>query len=471
MGTFRRSLILFLFAIFFQQITHGRQTLDFNFPDFSPKKVAIIGTGYVGLIMGSGLAKMGHTVICSDIDQRKIDMLKKGQMPIYEPGLVTVTKSGYGAKRLFFTTDVARAVRESDIVMIAVGTPMGDSGEADLKYLKSAIKTVGENLNSYKVVCIKSTVPVGTNKKMKAFLKECARTDDFDIASNPEFLRAGNALKDLFEDNPIVVGSDSEKALQIMQELYSPLIKSKNTPFIKTNLESAETIKYAWNTLVAVKVAYVNELSRFCNACGADIFKVVEGIGHEDIVLPFKKVRPGPGFGGSCLPKDTRAFISMAEQCGVDMAMIKGILQSNALQKKEPLKQLYKLLDGCVEGKTIGILGLSFKANTDDIRKSPAIDIIAQLQKDGAIVKAYDPQAMNNMKRLFPEIKYCDSVRDVVKDVDALIVLTEWQEFKGIDLEDVGNCMKNKVIVDGRNIFDPRDLKDSGFEFGNIGRR
>jgi len=466
-----KKYVIAIFILFLCPFASCKESRALSEEAFSPCTISIIGTGYVGLIGGAGLSKMGHNVICADIDKRKIKMLNDGQMPIYEPGLEEMVKKNFAQGRLFFTDDVGAAIRNSDVVIVAVGTPMDDDGRANLAYLESAMKTIGQNLNGYKVICIKSTVPVGTNKKMKLFLKEHAvKGCGFDIVSNPEFLRAGNALKDFFKDNPIVIGSDSEQALDIMENLYSPL-KKGGTAFIRTNLETAETIKYSWNSLVAVKVGYINELSRFCNACGADIEKIKEAIAFEDKILPFKKVNPGPGFGGSCLPKDTRAFIRRAQELGVDMQMIKGILASNQIQKQEAVKQLYNLLGGSFAGKTIGILGLSFKANTDDIRKSPAIDTIRKLQADGATIKAYDPQATENMRRLFPNVNYCNSVDQAIKNVDALIILTDWASIKNADLTTLAKKMKNPVVVDAKNIFDPKDLEANGLSFANFGRR
>jgi len=435
--------------------------------------VVVIGTGYVGLIVGSSLANVGHSVTCVDIDEDKIEKLKEGVMPIYEPGLKDIVYRNHLAKRLSFATDVLSAIKKSKVIMIAVGTPMGENGKANLKALHSVAKNIGDVLKDsqdYKIVCIKSTVPVGTNKKIKSLIREYAGENaNFDIVSNPEFLRAGAALKDLHERNPIVLGSDSERALSIMADLYRPIV-GEGTPLIKTNLPSAEMIKYAWNCLVAVKVSYVNDLSRFCNACGADILQVIKAMGFEDIVLPFKNVRPGPGLGGSCLPKDTRALVAMADKQGVDLAMVKAAIRSSHLQKEAAIEQLYDLLDGNVRGKTIGILGLSFKANTDDIRKSPAIPLIRRLLADGATIKAYDPQAVENMKMLFPEITYYGSKGQVISDSDALVILTAWEQFKNLDLKRVAKTMKQPVLVDARNMFDPGELYRNGFRFANFGR-
>ena len=436
------------------------------------KKVAIIGTGYVGLICGSGLADMGHKVICADIDVEKISKLQNGIMPIYEPGLQEIVLRNIKADRLAFTSNVADTVKKSEIIIIAVGTPMSDTGDANLSALKSVAHVIAQNLNGYKIVCTKSTVPVGTNKLVKSFIKAyVGGTIEFDVVSNPEFLRAGSAIKDFFECNPIVLGSDSDKALNAMKELYQNLIK-KGLDLITTNLETAEMIKYSWNSFSAIRIAYVNELSRFCCSCGADVFTVVKGMSLSDKLLPSYKIKPGPGIGGSCLPKDTRAFVAMAKKQGVDLCLVNAYIESNKKQKQFAIDNVYKLLDYDISGKVIGVLGLSFKKNTDDIRMSPAIHVIKELLKAGAHVKAYDPQAMNVMRNIFSDtdVQYCKSCQEVAKDADALIILTEWDEFKNMDLEFIAKFMKNPVLVDGRNLFSPTDLEDLGFKYYNLGR-
>lgn len=442
----------------------------------APKNVAIIGTGYVGLIAGAGLADMGHKIICVDIDAQKIAGLNNGIMPIYEPGLQELIKKN--KENIFFTTDIKAAVRSSEIVIIAVGTPTDENYESDLRALNAVANSIGQVLQDtvdYKVICIKSTVPVGTNNKIKAIIKKYTEKnnfDNFDLVSNPEFLRAGSAIKDLYEKNPIVIGSDSEKALAIMAELYEPFIKNGITLIKSKDFATAEMAKYAWNSLVAVKVSYINELSRFCNSCNADLLNVIEAISFNDVVLPFKSVRPGPGLGGSCLPKDTRAFVKMAQDRGVDLAIIKTVIAASDVQQKYIVDQLFSLLgDDAVEGKNIAILGLAFKANTDDIRISPAIHIIELLLQKGVNIKAYDPQATDNMRKLFPNITYCDSVMQAVEGVDAVVALTDWADIKNVDLAVVSELVKNKIIVDARNMFDPIALSVNGFKFANLARR
>jgi len=435
----------------------------------SPKNVSVVGTGYVGLIVGAGLADMGHNIVCADIDKDKITMLQNGKMPIYEPGLEKIVEKNVLQRRLYFTSNVPDAIRNSEIVIVAVGTPMGDNGDADLTALKAVVKTIAHNLNGYKVVCIKSTVPVGTNAFVKSFMEQEAGHADFDVVSNPEFLRAGSAIKDFFTCNPIVLGSDSEKALDVMADLYSHLIEN-GLDLIRTNFQTAEMIKYAWNSFSAIRIAYVNELSRFCCSCGSDIFTVVKGMSLSDKLLPSKKIKPGPGIGGSCLPKDTRAFVAMANKRGIDLCLVKAYMESNKKQKQFVVENLYKLLNDDVNGKVIGILGLSFKKNTDDIRMSPAIHVIQKLLKAGARVKAYDPRAMDNMKNIFPDIEYCDSCQWVVENVDAVVILTPWDEFKNIEFKRDYKSGKVPVIVDARNMFDPTVFKNNGIDYHNLGR-
>ena len=465
-----RYLSILFLLLFFTSNSTNHEYANTVTPTKSPQKIAVIGTGYVGLIAGSGLAHMGHQVICSDIDEKKINMLKKGKMPIFEPGLEQIVKKNYIEQRLSFTSNVELAIQNSDVIIVAVGTPMGENGEANLAAIKGVSKKIADNLNSYKVVVIKSTVPIGTNKKIKAYLSKCVSNDiTFDLVSNPEFLRAGIAIKDFFLLDPIVIGSDSEKALNIIENLYQPLIET-GAELVKTNFESAEVIKYAWNSFGAIKIAYVNELSRFCSACGADIFTVIRGMSCSDNILPLRVIKPGPGIGGSCLPKDTRAFVEIGKKWGIDLSIIRGVISSNKKQKAFIIKKLYDLLNGEVKGKTIAILGLAFKANTDDIRMSPAINVIEKLLKDEAHIKAYDPKAMERMRWLFPDVTYCKSAQEVIKGADAIVLLTEWDEFKHLDLEMNYKNAKKPVIVDGRNIFDPQQLKKQGFTFANLGK-
>lgn len=435
-----------------------------------PKQITIIGTGYVGLISGAGLAACGHNVMCVDIIQEKVDKLRQGIMPIYEPGLEEIVLDQMQAGRLSFTTDSKPAIAQADVIIIAVDTPMGEDGKANLKALTAVSKNIGANLNGFTVICTKSTVPIGTHLIVRDLVSSTNSSGSpFAIVSNPEFLREGSAISDLFERNPIVVGSDSQEAHQIMKAVYQPII-DQGADFIATNPASAEIIKYAWNTFLGVRISYVNELADLCNAANADIFQVVYGMSLGEKVYPTSKLRPGPGIGGSCLPKDTQALVCKAEELGIDLQMVKAFITSNQKQKRNVVNHIYTLLDGQVEGKTVAILGLAFKANTDDIRYSTAIPVINKLLADGAHVKAYDPAAMDNMKQLYPDVEYCGSASEALKGADVVALITEWQEFKQLKLEHVAQLVRSRNIFDGRNIWNPKELKALGFTYRNLGR-
>ncbi len=437
----------------------------------NPHRVAIIGSGYVGLVSGGGLAELGHKVVCVDIDQGKINKLTNGIMPIYEPGLNEMIGRNLQEQRLFFSSDIAQAIRESDIIITAVGTPMSENGEADLSALASVVQSLVDNLNGYKIICTKSTVPIGTNRKIKELLIEkLGGHTDFDVVSNPEFLREGCALQDFFHCNPVVLGSDSANALVVMEQLYKPLTDT-GTTLIKTDLTSAETIKYAWNSYSMVKIAYVNQLSHLCNATGADVATVVKGMSFGEKLLPIGTVRPGAGIGGSCLPKDTAALIAMSKNFGVDVGIVRAARQADEDHKQTIIKEFYGLLDNSVKDKKIAVLGLSFKANTDDIRYSPAIDMLQKLIADGAHVYAYDPQAMNNMQKLIPTVHYCSSADEALNHADALLLLTEWAVFKNMDMSHVASLMAHPIVMDARNMWDPAVLTQFNFKFKNLGRK
>jgi len=434
------------------------------------KNIAIIGTGYVGLITGAGLAEIGHNVTCADIDKEKIECLKNGKMPIFEPGLEDLVQKNFSDGRLHFVHDVGKAIAESQIVIIAVGTPTRKKG-ADLSALNAVVETIADHLNEYKIICIKSTVPVGTNQYVKSLLTDRVGAHvDFDVVSNPEFLRAGCAIKDFFERTPIVLGSDSGYAMHVVENMYSPLIAS-GADLIKTNFVTAEFIKYAWNAFSATRIAYVNEISNFCSAVGADVETVVRGMSFSEKLLPSRCLRPGPGIGGSCLPKDTQACVTMAAKEGVDLSIIRSVIRSNQKQKIKVVEYLNNFFENDLFGKKVAVLGLSFKPNTDDIRNSPAIEVLRSLLELGANVKAYDPQAMENMKRIIPEAVYCQSVQEAVDRVDAVVLLTDWKDFKSLDLDIFESSDVQPVIIDGRNMWNPGELKRRGFAFVNMGRQ
>lgn len=437
----------------------------------SEKRVAIMGTSYVGLVSGACLANLGHTVRCCDIDKSKIDKLNNGQVPFYEPGLEELVKKGVESGKLTFSLEVEAAIRDAELVMIAVGTPAQENGDVDLSALDLVVKRIGNNLNNSKVICIKSTVPIGTNKRVKNLLaSQVPAGAEFDVVSNPEFLREGSAISDFCELNPVVIGVENEKTARFMQELYSPLIDD-GISLIVTDYEAAETIKYAWNCYSATKIAYVNQIAELCNKTGADIFSVIRGMSFSEKLLPVHVLRPGPGYGGSCLPKDTQGLVSVGKNFGVDLSIVRAVVAANDSQKQKTVDLLYNLMDKNVSGKTIAILGLSFKANTDDVRYSAAIPAIHQIVRDGGIVQVYDPQAMENMKKICPEAIYCSSMRQAVDGADAIMLLTEWKEFKDIDLAWLSHIVKNRVIIDARNLFDPSELKKHGFKFVNLGRK
>ncbi len=445
-------------------VLHSQQNIEY-------KQVTVIGSGYVGLVTGAGLAELGHTVICADINKEKIEQLQQGNVPFFEPGLQEIITRNINCKRLLFTFNIASAIQDSNIIIIAVGTPMGTHGKADLSALKAVVKVIGENVNGYKVICTKSTVPIGTNKLVQSLLEECTSDQvKFDVVSNPEFLREGSALEDFMKKNPIVIGSNSKQALSIIKDLYRPLCE-KGILLITTDFTTAETIKYAWNAFSATRIAYINELAQLCNAVGANIFTVITGMSFSDQLLPTHAIKPGPGIGGSCLPKDTRALIAIGESVGVDLSIVKAVVQADLKQRQKITEYLYNLLDNAVQGKTVAVLGLSFKANTDDVRYSPAIFIMNKLLRDGAYVKAYDPQAMKNMENIIPDVQYCKTLEQAIKGTDAILILTDWDEFKNINLAWVSNLVNKRIVVDARNIWNPKTLMDLGFQFTNLGRK
>jgi UDPglucose 6-dehydrogenase len=415
------------------------------------KRITVIGTGYVGLVTGVGLSDFGNTVICVDIDESKIKMLKNGQIPIYEPGLKELMDKNVRERRLSFTTDIDKAIRENEVIFIGVGTPPKENGEADLSYVESVIDSISKNLNEYKVIVTKSTVPVETNKWIKKTLKEKSKSEKFDVISNPEFLREGKAVYDVFHPDRVVIGYESEKAKEIMQDIYRALYLLE-TPFLFCNYETAELIKYASNAFLATKITFINQIANLCEECGADVNKVAKGMGMDGRISP-KFLHPGPGYGGSCFPKDTKALVEIGVKLGVDMSLVKEVIKSNENQKKRVVEKLRKLMDNEIENKNIGILGLAFKAETDDMRESSSIVIINELLKKGVKIKAHDPQAMKTAKGIFGnKIEYCKNEYEVMKNADALIILTEWNQYRSLDLEIAKKLMKGNVILDTRNI-------------------
>ena len=432
------------------------------------RHIAIIGTGYVGLVSGSGISDFGHKVICADIDGEKIKMLQAGKMPIYEPGLDELIDRNVKAERLSFSTDVGKTIRDSEVIFISVSTPQSENGEADISAVKAVAKIIGKNLNERKVICTKSTVPIGTGKIVSEIINENKSTEtEFEYVSNPEFLREGSAVKDFLWPDRVVIGAESEWAFEIMEDVYRSLYINE-TPIVHTTVETAELIKYASNAFLSLKISYINEISALCEKVGADVHVVAKAMGSDGRISP-KFLHPGPGFGGSCFPKDTSALVSMAQNKNVPMRTIQAAIETNAHQKKRMVKKL-QALTGDFSGLTIGILGLAFKSKTDDVRESASLEMVGSLLKAGAKVKAYDPEANTNFSEFYPQITYCKTWEEAVKDTDAVAVMTEWNEFRTMDAKTLKNLMKSPIILDTRNILSRKELQKNGFSFDNVGR-
>ncbi len=433
------------------------------------KRVTVVGTGYVGLVSGAGISDFGHRVICADIDQKKIDLLTQGDIPIYEPGLKEIVDRNVDAGRLLFTSDVDEAIRQSEIIFIAVGTPQGENGDADLTAVFQVAETIGRNLNAPKTICTKSTVPIGTGKKITDIIARVKNNGhDFYYVSNPEFLREGSAVKDFMHPDRVVVGSEHPEAFQILREVYRPLYINE-TPLVETNVETAETIKYASNAFLALKISYINEMANLCETVGADVHVVAKTMGSDGRISP-KFLHPGPGFGGSCFPKDTRALLSIAREHGVAFRTIQAAVEANEAQKERMVDKLKTLLSIPLREATVAILGLSFKPETDDVRESASIPMIRALQDEGATITAYDPIANTTMGNRFPDLTYCDRWETAVQGADVAVIMTDWNEFRGMDLARMKSLMKSPRILDTRNILSMDELTRLGFEFDNVGR-
>lgn len=430
--------------------------------------IAVIGTGYVGLVTGACFAEFGVEVTCVDVDERKINGLLNGIMPIYEPGLDTIVEKNLKAGRLHFTTDIKAAVEQALVVFLAVGTPPKEDGSPDMSYYRQAAKDVAEAMNGYKVLVTKSTVPVGTGKWLREFVTENQVTKtNFGVASNPEFLREGAAIDDFMRPDRVVVGSNEEDAIAIMKDLYRPLYLIE-TPIVITSLEAAELIKYAANAFLATKITFINEIANLCDAIGCDVHDVARGMGMDNRIGR-KFLHPGPGYGGSCFPKDTKAFTKVGDKYGVETSVVDAVIKANDFQRQAMLPKIENLV-GDLNGKQIGVLGLSFKPETDDMRESPATDIIKEMQKRGATVKAFDPVAMDEAKHCLPDIEYAVDEYDAIKDADALVIITEWNQFRALDMAKVKQLLKSPKIADLRNIYEPSDMRELGFEYVGVGR-
>jgi UDPglucose 6-dehydrogenase len=430
--------------------------------------IGIIGTGYVGLVTGACFAEFGLFVTCVDKDEKKISALKKGIIPFYEPGLEDLVKRNIKQERLRFTTKIKKAVESSLLIFIAVGTPRRGDGSADIKYVEEVAREIAKQMEDYKVIVTKSTVPVGTGQKIRDIISRNLKEQiDFDIVSNPEFLREGAAIEDFMRPNRVVIGAKSPQAVAIMRDLYKPLYLIE-TPFVITNVETAELIKYASNSFLAAKISFINEMAALCEKVGADVHMVAKGMGLDQRIGA-KFLHPGPGYGGSCLPKDTNALLKMAEDHKVELGIIDAAVKANERQKEKTVQKIREVI-GPLKGKTVAVLGLSFKPNTDDIRDAPSLSIIRSLLDEGANIRAYDPVAMDETKKIFGGIKYCKNAYEAIKGADALVIVTEWNQFRNLELERIKNLLKSPCFFDLRNIYDPQKLQDMGFHYYCVGR-
>lgn len=436
-------------------------------------KIAIVGTGYVGLVTGTCFSEMGVDVTCVDVQESKIESLKKGIIPIYEPGLEDMVHRNYNAGRLKFTTDLRECLDDVEVVFSAVGTPPDEDGSADLKYVLEVARTIGRNMNKYILVVTKSTVPVGTAQKVKATIQEELSKRgvqlDFDVASNPEFLKEGNAVDDFMKPDRVVVGVESDRAKGLMERLYKPFMLN-NYRLIFTDIPSAEMIKYAANSMLATRISFMNDIANLCELVGADVNMVRKGIG-ADSRIGSKFLYPGCGYGGSCFPKDVKALIKTAEKNGYSMRVLKAVEEVNETQKGILFDKLMKYFNGDIKGKQIAMWGLAFKPETDDMREAPALVLIDKLIEAGAQVKAYDPIAMNECKRrIGDKISYASDMYDAVLDADALLMVTEWKEFRLPSWGVLKKTMKQAVVIDGRNIYDKQDLQEQKIDYICIGK-
>jgi UDPglucose 6-dehydrogenase len=432
-------------------------------------RIAMIGTGYVGLVSGACFSEFGVDVVCVDKDETKIEGLKQNRMPIYEPGLDQLVADNVKAGRLSFTTDLKSAVKAADAVFIAVGTPSrrGD-GHADLSYVYAAAREIAESIEGYTVVVTKSTVPVGTGREVETIIKQTRPDAEFDVVSNPEFLREGSAINDFMRPDRVVIGAESERSRAVMKQLYRVLYLIE-TPIVFTSLETSELIKYAANTFLAAKITFINEIADLCEAVGADVHDVAKGIGLDGRIGK-KFLHPGPGYGGSCFPKDTLALVRTARDKGAPLRIIETVVSINDERKRRMADKIVAACGGEVAGKTIAVLGLTFKPNTDDMRDSPSLEIIPALQAAGAIVQAYDPEGMHEAKQALKDVQFCDNAYDTLQGADALTLLTEWNEFRALDMVRVKASLKSPIVVDLRNIWSPEEMASLGFHYSSIGR-
>jgi len=432
-------------------------------------KISVVGTGYVGLVTGTCLAETGNTVICVDINQEKVKVMQSGQVPIYEPGLEVLFHRNIEQGRLKFTSNLEEAVEEAQIIFLALPTPPGEGGSADLSYVLGAAENLAKIIKNYKVIVTKSTVPVGTADKVIAVLNKYTKVE-FDVVSNPEFLREGVAVDDFMKPDRVVIGTKSERAQKLMAELYAPYVRQGN-PIVFMDERSSELTKYAANSFLATKISFMNEIANFCELVGADVDSVRRGIGADERIGK-RFLFPGVGYGGSCFPKDVQALVQSSAEYQYDFKILNSVLEVNAIQKKILIEKMRKYYKDGLKGKRFAVWGLAFKPETDDIREAPSLDIIDNLLKDGAEVVAFDPEAMNNVKKLLKDkISFSDNQYDALNGADALIIITEWSVFRNPDFEKMESLLKNKVIFDGRNLYDIQKMIDLGYYYNSIGRK
>jgi len=434
-------------------------------------KITMIGTGYVGLVTGTCFAEFGHHVTCVDKLSDKIDRLLAGEIPIYEPGLEALVAKNSQEGRLSFTTDLGKAVAGAEAVFIAVGTPSSRRGDgyADLTYIYEASKEIASFLQGYTVIIDKSTVPVGTARQVARIIKEVNPEADFDVASNPEFLREGAAIADFMRPDRVVLGVETDRAETLLRAVYQPLYLQE-TPIVKTSIETAELTKYAANAFLATKISFINEMALLCDATGADVVALARGIGMDGRIGA-KFLHPGPGYGGSCFPKDTMALMRIAQENGESLRVVEAAIEANGAQKAKMVKKIRDMLGGSEAGKTIAVLGLTFKPETDDMRDSPSITILPALLEKGAVIRAHDPQGMEEARQILPDsIIYTSNSYEACKGADAVIIMTEWNQYRALDLERLGSVMKQKIFIDLRNVYQPDLVKEKGFRYDGVGR-
>jgi UDPglucose 6-dehydrogenase len=432
-------------------------------------KIAMIGSGYVGLVSGVCFADFGHDVVCVDKDAAKIEALGRGVLPIYEPGLDDLVEKNMRERRLSFTTDIARAVKGAEAVFIAVGTPSrrGD-GHADLTYVHAAAREIAEVMDGQTVVVTKSTVPVGTGDEVERIIRETRPEADFAVVSNPEFLREGAAISDFKRPDRIVVGTTDARAREVMTEIYRPLFLNQ-PPILFTDRRTSEIIKYAANAFLAVKITFINEIADLCEAAGGNVQEVARGIGLDNRIGS-KFLHAGPGYGGSCFPKDTRALAKTAQDAGTPLRIVETVIDVNERRKAAMAGKVIKACGGSVKGKTVAMLGLTFKPNTDDMREAPSLSIVEALEAAGATVRAYDPEGMDHARTMMPKVTYCEDAYACCEGADALVIVTEWDAFRALDMGRVKNALKSPVLVDLRNIYRAEDMRRRGFDYTGVGR-